>query len=126
MLGGDWGAWPVTSPSSHVHFALLLAQAEMRFISVSSFQNCVYFSILSLCSGTVPVVPEQRTNSVPAGSVCVVVPARASVTAEPTSPLAEPIELCQLWDSADLSLGRFLPGLVRSGARWQTLVKENG
>lgn len=54
----------------------------------------------------------------PAGSGCVVVPARASVTAEPTSPLAEPIELCQLWDSADLSLGGFLPGLVRSGARW--------
>lgn len=64
------------------------------------------------------MVSEQRTNSVPAGSGRVVVPARASVTAEPTSPLAEPIELCQLWDSADLSLGGFLPGLVRSGARW--------
>lgn len=58
--------------------------------------------------------------------VCVVVPARASVTAEPTSPLGEPAELCQFWNSisADLSLGGFLPGLVRSGARCQTVVEK--
>lgn len=43
------------------------------------------------------MVPEQRTNPVPVASVCVVVPARASVTAEPTSPPAEPTELCQCW-----------------------------
>lgn len=123
--------WEVTEeptlsppPLSRVHFALLLVQAGMHSVSVPCFQNCVYFSILSLCSGTVPVVPEQRTNTVPGGSVCVVVPARASVTAEPTSPLAEPTELWQLWDSADLSLGGFLPGLVRSGARWQILVEK--
>lgn len=72
------------------------------------------------------MVPEQRTNPVPAGSVSVVVPARASVTAEPTSPLAEPNELWQLWNSvsADLSLGVVLPGLVKSGAKWQTLVEK--
>lgn len=37
MPGGDWGACLVTPASSHVHFALLLAQAGMHFVSVSSF-----------------------------------------------------------------------------------------
>lgn len=57
----------------------------------------------------------------PVGRVSVVVPARASVTAEPTSPLAEPIELCQLWNSSDLSLGGVLAWLRES---WSKVAKK--
>lgn len=46
------------------------------------------------------------------GSICEVVPACALVTAEPASPLAEPVELCWLGNGADRSVWGFLPGLA--------------
>lgn len=69
------------------------------------------------------MVSEQRTNSAPVGSICVVVPACALVTAEPTPPLAEPVELCWLWNSAGLSVSGFLLGLAEM---WSKVVDAGG
>lgn len=53
---------------------LRLVQVEKSLVCVPSFQISVCFSVPLLCSGTVQVASEQRTNSVPVGSICAVVP----------------------------------------------------
>ena len=91
-------------PWSRFHFALLLVPAAICLSVFRPFKILFISAILLLCSGTVPVVSEQRTNSAPVGNICVVVPACALVTSEPTSPLAEPVELSRLWNGADLGV----------------------
>lgn len=88
MLGGKRGGCPV---SPLLPIPLCTWSRQNCVSSVFHPFKFVYFSIPLLCSGTVQVVSEQRTNSMSVGSSSC-----ALVTAEPTSPLAEPTELCWL------------------------------